>query len=586
MEERLRFEREVRLLARAGGAVTGPIAIAPKMAPKVRSKACADSLKATRVAVVGGGLAGLMAALELGQQGAKVTLYEARTKVGGRVSSSKDFAAGRITEEGAELIGSFHTTLLELALKYRISMITRASDDAYDRQGLKLKLELRGRELSNEDYFLVSEEMEDVLESIAKHADIWIKDAEEPWTSSRLLKNRQTPPLTLDDLDKLSVAKALQDLYRVQQNTYLWDMLIHLLVNDEVAPLEQMNFLGLLCKVKGGQGRRLGRPFRQKPPKERDRDEHQRIMGYWHELEIFRCADGCEALAKEMKSEIEKRYRAKLLLRTAVTNIHLTDGGVLIGSRAVRDGKVSEDPPVPAFYDYVVFTIPPTVWSKVSVTAGGTLNKEKTKVVGGKSTNLAADSAYVMNSGDCIKHFTTAPDRFWLQHPPAAPYGGTLKLGQVWEGTDNQTGIGSRQAAVLSVFAGPLVPDPLKPGGKGLRVPSEKECVSELRRLYGKRYPAKTNTKNTRYANWPQTPFIMTGYASPSLGQVLKVGHNLSIPHHKRLIFAGEHANMGFFGYMEGALRSGVRAAALLESVICNSAKQSPDTQPDRIRVA
>ena len=168
MEERLRFEREVRLLARAGGAVTGPIAIAPKMAPKVRSKACADSLKATRVAVVGGGLAGLMAALELGQQGAKVTLYEARTKVGGRVSSSKDFAAGRITEEGAELIGSFHTTLLELALKYRISMITRASDDAYDRQGLKLKLELRGRELSNEDYFLVSDEMENVLESIAK----------------------------------------------------------------------------------------------------------------------------------------------------------------------------------------------------------------------------------------------------------------------------------------------------------------------------------------------------------------------------------------------------------------------------------
>ncbi|MGH8526346.1 MAG: FAD-dependent oxidoreductase, partial [Gammaproteobacteria bacterium] len=399
--------------------------------------------------------------------------------------------------------------MLELALKYRISMITRAADDAYDRQGLKLKLELRGRELSNEDYFLVSDEMENVLESIAKHADMWITNAEEPWTSPRLLKNRLAPPLTLDDLDKLSVAKALQDLYRVQQNTYLWDMLIHLLVNDEVAPLEQMNFLGLLCKVKGGQGKRLGRPFRQKPPEARARDERQRIMGYWHELEIFRCADGCEALAMEMRSEIEKRHRVKLHLRTAVTNIHLTNSGVLIGSRAVRDGKVSEDPPVPAFYDFVVFTIPPTVWSKVSVIAGGTLNKEKTKVVGGKPTNLAADPDYVMASGDCIKFFTTASDRFWLQHPPAAPYGGTLKLGQVWEGTDNQTDTGRQQVAVLSVFAGPLIADTLKPGGKSFRVPSEKECLSELRRLYGKRYPAKTNTKNTRYANWPQTPFIM-----------------------------------------------------------------------------
>ena len=30
------------------------------------------------------------------------------------------------------------------------------------------------------------------------------------------------------------------------------------LVNDEVAPLDEMNFLGLLCKVRAGQGERFG----------------------------------------------------------------------------------------------------------------------------------------------------------------------------------------------------------------------------------------------------------------------------------------------------------------------------------------
>ena len=71
--------------------------------------------KQTRVAVVGGGFAGLMAARWLGLSGFDVTIFEARNQVGGRVLSNSTFSRGRITEEGAELIGSFHTTWLKLA---------------------------------------------------------------------------------------------------------------------------------------------------------------------------------------------------------------------------------------------------------------------------------------------------------------------------------------------------------------------------------------------------------------------------------------------------------------------------------------
>src|SRR5215831_19144599 len=97
------------------------------------SQACQDLVrtknarKKIRVAVVGGGLGGLMAARRLGQFGFDVTVFEARNQVGGRVLSNPIFSRGRITEEGAELIGSFHTTWLALAREYGLAMISRMS---------------------------------------------------------------------------------------------------------------------------------------------------------------------------------------------------------------------------------------------------------------------------------------------------------------------------------------------------------------------------------------------------------------------------------------------------------------------------
>ena len=71
------------------------------------------------------------------------------------------------------------------------------------------------------------------------------------------------------------------------------------LVNDEVAPLDEMNFLGILCKVRAGQGKRFGAGL--KPI----------LMGYWDELEIFRCADGCQQLAKDLSFAVMRRQRRR-----------------------------------------------------------------------------------------------------------------------------------------------------------------------------------------------------------------------------------------------------------------------------------
>ncbi|MBO9623863.1 MAG: FAD-dependent oxidoreductase [Sphingomonas sp.] len=562
--ERMRFEAELQTLSEAGR--PGQVALkgSPERLPPP-PKACADLFAGTRVAVVGAGLAGLMAALRLRERGVAVTVYEARAKVGGRVSTRKKFAAGRIIEEGAELIGSFHTAWLELALRYRLSVISRMDSEHYDRQGLRLKLAVNGRELANAEYFDLSDKLDAVLTKIADFADGLVFDPSTPWMYS-----------TLAGYDGEDVENALQQRFGVrkterrpdgtQQITGLWRMLEHLLVNDEVAQLKDMNFLGLLCKVKAGQGKRLGRPLGKNPE-----DDRQRKMGYWDELEIFRCAEGCGTLAEKMAADLKAGVKGKLKTRinllSPVTQIHLTDSGVVLGiSKASPNGEIEKEAPYPALYDYVVFTAPPTVWNRVSVTTGGKI--EKGKALGGKAFDLKAKIG-VMRDGPAIKHFTITGERFWLSEvPPAAPDGGTAELGQIWEETDNQMSTGADQDAVLAVFAGPLIASPMKPGGMAFRAPSKDECTAALRKLYPKAYP---KSPKILFANWPETPFIRTGYASPAKGQVMTVGAMLARPW-GRMIFAGEHTHMAFFGYMEGALRSGERAATLLEGLVCGGA--------------
>ncbi|HEX2393589.1 MAG TPA: NAD(P)/FAD-dependent oxidoreductase [Solirubrobacterales bacterium] len=71
---------------------------------------------APRIAVVGGGLAGLTCAYRLKQAGYRSTLYEASDRLGGRCWTRRgDFAEGQIAEHGGELIDQGHTEVRKLA---------------------------------------------------------------------------------------------------------------------------------------------------------------------------------------------------------------------------------------------------------------------------------------------------------------------------------------------------------------------------------------------------------------------------------------------------------------------------------------
>ena len=76
----------------------------------------AGTLRGRTVIVAGAGLAGLAAARELEKEDARVTILEARDRVGGRVQTVRGiFAGGQHAEAGADLIEGEQTLVLELA---------------------------------------------------------------------------------------------------------------------------------------------------------------------------------------------------------------------------------------------------------------------------------------------------------------------------------------------------------------------------------------------------------------------------------------------------------------------------------------
>jgi len=75
-----------------------------------------------RVVVLGAGLAGLVAAYELKQQGHDVVVLEGQNRVGGRVLTCRDFAPGLYAEFGAMRIPRSHELTLAYCAKFGLPM--------------------------------------------------------------------------------------------------------------------------------------------------------------------------------------------------------------------------------------------------------------------------------------------------------------------------------------------------------------------------------------------------------------------------------------------------------------------------------
>lgn len=70
------------------------------------------------VAIVGGGLAGLVCGDELRKAGVPALIYEASDRTGGRCWSRRDLMPGQVIERGGELIDNLHKTMIAYAKEF------------------------------------------------------------------------------------------------------------------------------------------------------------------------------------------------------------------------------------------------------------------------------------------------------------------------------------------------------------------------------------------------------------------------------------------------------------------------------------
>ncbi len=106
------------------GAATGA-ALLPK-----RSDAAAKLKSTARIAIIGGGMAGISCATELARRGVNATLYEANgRRLGGRMWSSQQIP-GKVIERGGEFIDSDNPLLLHYVKSLGLQL-----EDAYEIPG-------------------------------------------------------------------------------------------------------------------------------------------------------------------------------------------------------------------------------------------------------------------------------------------------------------------------------------------------------------------------------------------------------------------------------------------------------------------
>ncbi len=118
--ERRQMRLTRRDILKVGGAAVAAAALSGPMA--VWAAAVKPSGQQGRIAIIGGGIAGLNAALTLQDAGIASTVYEASGRVGGRMhSDTTSWLNGQTSEHCGELIDSKHKTILGLASRFKLA---------------------------------------------------------------------------------------------------------------------------------------------------------------------------------------------------------------------------------------------------------------------------------------------------------------------------------------------------------------------------------------------------------------------------------------------------------------------------------
>jgi monoamine oxidase len=424
------------------------------------------------VLVAGAGLAGLSAARDLARRGARVTVVEARDRVGGRTWTLRDGFGGQHAEAGADLIEASQREVLDLAraLRLRPVRILRQGFGYYGptprgRTAIQ-RYEAHARQL---------------LAPFAAHIREY-ELSEHRWDSAlaEALAGQSVAGL----LARARAPEWLRARLRGLRGLFLADP-------GELSALAVVDFFA-----------EVGPPGREP---------------------MYRLAGGNDGLATAMAARLTTRPQ----LRSVLRRVRHSRRGIVATVEAPAGRAEIEA-------DAIVVTLPASTVREVVFEPG--------------LPDAQQDAIRALRYGAATRLLLQFDRRFWRRIGRPSAFGTDGPLGAVWDGSEQQRG----PRAILSLLAGGDASRELQALlGRGA------EAIVPRLRWLGR--PATLLASQT--VVWEDDPWARGGYAYFHPGFAPRLREWLGRPA-GRVLFAGEHTSLRWQGYMNGAVESGLRAAA------------------------
>jgi monoamine oxidase len=489
-----------RHLLRAGAGL-GVLACGPQSSPAPLTPRAPSQ----RVAVIGGGLAGLHCAYRLAQAGVDVTVYEANARIGGRTfSGRKLFRDPKLTcELGAELIDGDHLTMQALAQELNVSLDPRYGSAE---SALTDTYWLQGREVAEA---LIESQLGEVAPAILA-----------------ALSRANGDASVFRDLDNSTVKSFLEQNVPVHKFPELSLLLETAFRSEFGLEPDQQSALILVHLMVASEGATVA-PF-----------DKQRTQ--------FRARLGADSFATAFSSALRDRVKlGSKLASIRATSSSAGNAFSLAFETETASGFATEA-------EHVVFALPFSVLRELDLTSVS-LSEPKRKLI--------RDLGY----GSHGKLFGAFVKRIWRDLGKNGSVSSDLPFQQVWDASIGQgdvqgvgvlanllggdagedadlVGVQQSMAALLADLDGGRATDPAKgalPGVSGAFI-----AGSALR------------------MHWPSAPLFRGSYACYLPGQWTLRGHEGR--REGNLHFCGEHCSADFQGRMEGAAETGALVAARL----------------------
>ena len=245
---------------------------------------------------------------------------------------------------------------------------------------------------------------------------------------------------------------------------------------------------------------------------------------------FFRVKGGNDRLA----TALARRLRGALLLDTVVRRIVQHDERVTVTIEGL--GK----PHTEITAEYVVCALPAS-------TARGVLFEPALP-------EAQQDAIAHLRYGCATRLLLQFDRRFWRRRGRPTAFGTDLDTGAIWDGNEQQQG----PAGILSFLAGGHASRALQ---EIVRTEGERGVIERLGWL-GR--PSRLLAAQT--VVWDHDPWARGGYAyfDPSFDPLWRAWLARSAG---RVVFAGEHTSIKYQGYMNGAIETGLRAAAEISAL-------------------